>query len=53
MASSKKKVTQDELRRLMNEQKKKLLNNVKRIESPLARYPFIRNSYDEVRLSFW
>lgn len=40
--SAKKKISQDELRRLMNEQKKKLLNNVKKIESPLARYPFIK-----------
>lgn len=36
--TSKKKISQNELRRLMNEQKKKLLNNVKKIESPLARY---------------
>ncbi|KAK6644352.1 hypothetical protein RUM43_000619 [Polyplax serrata] len=40
MASSKKKLTQSELRRLMSEQKKKLQSSVKKIDSPLAKYPF-------------
>lgn len=41
MASGKKKVTQDDLRRIMSEQKKKLLATVKKIDSPLAKYPFV------------
>ncbi|KAL0271758.1 UNVERIFIED_CONTAM: hypothetical protein PYX00_008754 [Menopon gallinae] len=49
MSSQTKKIKQDELRRLMNEQKKKLVSNVKRIESPLARYPFIMANMSVVR----
>jgi hypothetical protein len=44
MASSakmgKKVISQNELRRIMNEQKMKLTQTTKRVESPLARYPF-------------
>lgn len=36
----KKKFSQNELRRIMSEQKKKSLQQVKKIESPLAKYPF-------------
>lgn len=37
--SSKRKVTQGDLRKAMNEAKKKA-TTVRRIESPLAKYPF-------------
>ena len=37
--SLKRKLTQDDLRKAMSEHKKKL-SVVKKIESPLARYPF-------------
>lgn len=40
-SSAKKKITQNELRKLMLEQKKKTTVGSKKIESPLARYPFI------------
>lgn len=36
--SGTKKISQDELRRIMSEQKKKLLQTVKKIDSPLAKY---------------
>ena len=38
--SRKKKVTQNDLRRIMNEQKRKFSETVKKIDSPLAKYPF-------------
>lgn len=38
--SAKKKITQDELRKLMEAKKKKLTVGNKKIESPLAKYPF-------------
>lgn len=36
--SGTKKISQDELRRIMSEQKKKLLQTVRKIDSPLAKY---------------
>lgn len=38
--SETKKISQDELRRIMSEQKKKILQTAKKIDSPLAKYPF-------------
>ncbi|XP_047100398.1 zinc finger protein 830 [Schistocerca piceifrons] len=38
MNAMKKKVTQNDLRRIMSEQKQKLLQSVKKIDSPLAKY---------------
>lgn len=38
--SATKKITQDELRKLMEAKKKKLTVGNKKIESPLAKYPF-------------
>lgn len=38
--SRKKKVTQNDLRRIMNEQKRKFSETIKKIDSPLAKYPF-------------
>jgi hypothetical protein len=38
--ASRKKVTQNDLRRIMNEQKRKFSETVKKIDSPLAKYPF-------------
>lgn len=38
MNATKKKVTQNDLRRIMSEQKQKLLQSVKKIDSPLAKY---------------
>lgn len=40
---AKKKISQNELRRIMSEQKKKLLDNDRKIDSPLAKYPFLKN----------
>lgn len=38
---AKKKYTQSDLRRLLNEQKNKIKNSIEeRIDSPLAKYPF-------------
>lgn len=39
----KKKVTQNDLRRVMNEHKKKL-TTVTKIESPIAKYPFLEKN---------
>lgn len=39
--SGKKKLTQEELRKVMNNTKKKLGVEKKKIDSPLAKYPFI------------
>jgi hypothetical protein len=36
----KKKITQNDLRRIMIDQKRKISETVKRIDSPLAKYPF-------------
>jgi hypothetical protein len=38
--ASRKKVTQNDLRRIMNEQKRKFSETIKKIDSPLAKYPF-------------
>lgn len=38
LKSGTKKISQDELRRIMSEQKKKLVQTVKKIDSPLAKY---------------
>jgi acyl CoA:acetate/3-ketoacid CoA transferase len=38
--SGKKKVTQSDLRRIMIEQKRKVSETIKKIDSPLAKYPF-------------
>lgn len=38
MKSGTKKISQDELRRIMSEQKKKLMQTAKKIDSPLAKY---------------
>jgi hypothetical protein len=43
--TGKKKITQNYLRRLMTEQKRKISEAVKKIDSPLAKYPFIHNNY--------
>lgn len=37
---AKKKHSQQELRKLMNDQKSKLQQTTKKIDSPLAKYPF-------------
>lgn len=44
-ASGKKKITQNDLRRIMNEQKRKFSDTVKKIESPLAKYPFYHSVF--------
>lgn len=52
--SLKRKLTQDDLRKAMTEQKKKLGIN-KKIDSPLAKYPFcksIKNNKKEILLIF-
>lgn len=38
--NAKKKLSQSELRKLMNEHKGKISKDVKKIDSPLAKYPF-------------
>ena len=43
--AGKKKISQNDLRRIMNEQKRKLTEVVKKIDSPLAKYPFIANIF--------
>jgi hypothetical protein len=40
LTSRKKKVTQNDLRRIMSEQKRKFSETIKKIDSPLAKYPF-------------
>lgn len=45
VASGKKKITQNDLRRIMNEQKRKFSDTMKKIESPLAKYPFYLNVF--------
>lgn len=45
VALGKKKITQNDLRRIMNEQKRKLSDTIKKIESPLAKYPFYHNVF--------
>jgi hypothetical protein len=44
VASGKKKITQNDLRRIMNEQRRKFSDTVKKIESPLAKYPFYHHN---------
>jgi hypothetical protein len=41
----KKKITQNDLRRLMTEQKRKVSEAVKKIDSPLAKYPFFHHNF--------
>jgi len=43
--SRKKKVTQNDLRRIMNEQKRKFSETIKKIDSPLAKYPFYHTGF--------
>ena len=40
---NKKKISQGDLKRFMNEHKNQLNQNAKKIESPLAKYPFFFN----------
>jgi hypothetical protein len=39
VVTGKKKITQNDLRRIMTEQKRKISETVKKIDSPLAKYP--------------
>lgn len=39
-ASQKRKITQNDLRQLMLEKKRKLTETKRKIDSPLAKYPF-------------
>jgi hypothetical protein len=43
--TGKKKITQNDLRRIMIEQKRKISETVKKIDSPLAKYPFYHNNF--------
>lgn len=42
--TTKRKISQSDLKRFMNEHKNKLNPNAKKIESPLAKYPFLYNT---------
>lgn len=41
MSANAKKISQLELRKFMNAHKRKALDSLKKIESPLAKYPFV------------